>query len=536
MVVKALVLTALGFTIGFAQPARAADARQAPVPATLAEADALYYEGNCAGAVSVYRRHYYARETSEEEKDRILFRTSYCYLDLSQYDAAAEGFHAFLKRFPGNEEARLRFAQALFQLKKYEDARDHALAIKEEPYATEATLLAAQAEIELGDTQSAVERLNKARVSDEWRPIFFYWLGVAKAREHDLRIAESYFRYAGSIAPADSWVREESWNWLSQIRSDSAFRGTVVLGYFYDSNLAQQSIVFTDNLGVPLEATPKEESYYGDDGFYVGAELSYRLLQKRKWNLGVFAGGSATHYSDFTSFNNQSLTGGFAGSYEINPKFTAGLTLKYLSSRYDYRYYQDYVIATPGLTFTAHENLFFHFEIPYTWYARTRFSETYGPALSSRYFFRGGSVFGGLSYARTTSEKATYYVVSSLAYVLTGNMFSNYETQGRFLGVTINLPWNLFATVQVSSYLTDYDREDIPSDAVQSAAAARSDDLLTLGADLTWVPYPNTWSLSLAYNYSKNESTGLQGLALANQVSDYNYNRSYVLLSTTLSF
>lgn len=195
------------------------------------------------------------------------------------------------------------------------------------------------------------------------------------------------------------------------------------------------------------------------------------------------------------------------------------------------------MIFTPGISSALTPDLFLRFEIPFTVYIKTRFSQTYAPSLSARYGLGFGTLFGGLNYSRTKNGSAASFTdYSGFAYVDSGFMFGSYETYGKFIGFTFGLPLSLFATVQASSYITNYEKEKIPSASLQASYGSRGDKLSTYGFDLSRVMIQDVWSLAASFNHSENRSSGLQGLVSGNEVSDYNYSRNYFLFSSTLGF
>lgn len=329
-----IALLYLAWGLGFA-----AESRAEADPELLKKADAFYQAGNCIGAVNAYRDIYYQQHPSPADRDLVIFRTSYCYLQLGQTEAAAKGFQDIVDRYPQNDEARLRLAQALFQLRRAATARDHALLVEAEPLRAEATLLAAQADLELGDYQLAFNRLNRAQVNADWKPIFLYWLGIAKFRIGNSKQAEAYFRMANNLSPPGLWVKKESVNWIDQIHGgERTLHGSLTFGYFIDSNVAQQSVLTTNNSGVPIESAPKPSSYYKDTGFLLAADASWRILQNEKWSLFSLANFSTPLYRLYTSYDNENLSGGLTGSYRFSPATSADLSAKYLNSRYHFKY------------------------------------------------------------------------------------------------------------------------------------------------------------------------------------------------------
>lgn len=503
----------------------------------LKDAETAYQQGNCAAVIKSYRKAYYQYAVTAFEKNLILFRTSYCYLQLGQLPEASKGFEKFLQTFPDHDEARLRLAQAYFQQRDFARARSQLSEVAIGSFSLEAILLAAQADIELNDAERAVARLQATTVPVEWQPIFFYWQGVASYTVGNRDRALSYFRSARNLAPDTLWVKKEADAWLVQIAKDNRwFHGSLGLGYFSDGNVGQQSILTVDSAGVPNQPAPHEDSYYKDEGYNINAELSARLYYSPKWSL-IFSGDFASpFYKSYKAYNNQNTSGTIYGGMQVSRKVSAGLSAKYLNSRYDYAYSQDYIIATPQASWLVSPNVALSFDVPVTFYVKTRFSKSFAPSVTARFAVEPGSLFVGTSYSKTSGTPATYSDSAGAAYILSGNMFSNYRTLGLFAGLTINLPERFFSTLQLSSYGTSYDKELVLGNSRESHYAQREDKLFSYGLDISRVMIPDRWSLSLSYNYSTNKSSGFQGLASGGYISDYNYTRPYLLVSSTLGF
>lgn len=512
------------------------EASAVTISEALAKANAFYDKSDCASAISAYKKIYSNILLTADDKDLITFRSSYCYLQNEQFLEAANGFEKIVEKFPDQDEARLRLAQALFRLRKTHLAQENAAKVTEPSLLVEASLLAAQAEIELGKPEDAIKRLNGVKINKEWFPIFYYWVAVAYFHDGDLRSAKSYFQAAERHSPDNLWVKKEARTWLKQMGEDKWLHGSLVLGYLMDGNLAQQSVLTTDSNGVPTESGPKQSSYYEDDALYLGANVSARLLNESNWSLFSSTSFSSPFYKIYSNYNYKNISTGLSANYKITPSLAADFSTRYLDTRYGSTYAQDYLIFTAGLSGAITPNFYFHVESPFTAYIRTKHYRSYGFAASLRYAFSFATVFGGANYSKTTGPQALYYSYGTLAYVLSGSMFSNSESFSRYLGVSLNLPLDLLLTLQASSSETNYDAENLPAGTLQSSYAARQDSTKTYAVDISKVIIPEVWSIAAAYSYTSNKSIGLQGLASGGQVSDYNYTRPYWMFTTTLGF
>lgn len=517
----------LGFLFVISFPTLAYDIKEA-----MEAAGELYDNGNCSGAIEAYRKIHERNVLSQEDNELLVFRSAYCYLNIGQYDAAERGFSYILKRYPDHAEARIKLAQSYYGQKKLNQAREQALKIKDANYLAEATLFAVQIDLEQGDSRSAINRLEKAKFNDEWRPIFFYWKGVARYQHGQYDLAESYFRAAQNIAPEQLWVKKAAADWTTQLNKEKAWlSGSVTMGYIFDSNLGQMSILVTDSSGYAAETGPKPSSYYRDTAYYLSGDLNARLLYHPRLSLNSFVGWSSPFYRTYKSYNNENLNLGVASGYKLNQKASVGLSAKYLNARYNYNYSQDYLYLTPETSYAILPELLAHLEVPVTFYLRSRFSKTYGPSASLRYGFEGGSAVIGASYSHTEGQKGVYYGKANSASLVDGFMFSNYDSLGAFFGGTIYLPEDLILSTQVALYRTAYRSEDVSGYNDKS----RDDSLHVYSGDLR-KSLGEHWSVGATYTHSRNSSRGFQSLASTSYIADYNYSRDYWMFSTTVNF
>jgi tetratricopeptide (TPR) repeat protein len=526
------ISAALAFLVFFNTESRAADLE------TLRYfANDFYQKGDCTSAVNAYKQIYYNSDATEGDRDTVIFRTSYCYVQLRQLDAAVTGFQLIVNKYPQQDEARLRLAQTHFQLGQFLLARDEALHVKDPNFLMDAVLLAAQADIELGDPLLAIQELSSVNVNKDWWPTYCYWFGVAYYHNGDSKRAASYFALAINKSPPNLWVIKDARAWLNQLhREQKWIHGSVTFGYFYDGNVAQQSVVGTDANGVALTTGPTPSSYYTDNGFLISTALSVRLVDEKKWNLYSSFGFSSPFYNSYTNYNNQNYSAGLASAFKLSSTWSADLSAKFIDSRYDSVYYQDYLSLLGGLSGPITPKLSFRFELPYTAYMNTRFSKSYGTGMSLHYALPFASVFLGENYSETKGAYATYATSGTSAYLYSGTMFSNYESSGTYAGFNLPFYKQFSVTLQGASTTTNYARENLPLGTYQYSYPNRSDRLLSYTAEVSGPVIPDLWFVSFAYSYYQNKSVGLQGFASSSEISDYNYNRPYWILSSTLGF
>ncbi len=504
----------------------------------LTQANEFYQKGDCASAINAYQKIANDAASAEADKDLANFRSSYCYLDSKQIDAAIAGFQRVVGKYPQNDEARFRLAQALSQADRYKEARDEALKIKDSGLLPEAVLLAAQQDLELGEPVSAINLLSSVKVTGDATAIYAYWLGVAEYRDGDVPKAEYYFKYAISKSAPDLWVISESKGWLETIRKEKAWaHGSATFGYFYDGNVAEQSLLSVDSNNFPIQSAPLSSSYYTDNGYEVAANLTFRLVNEKRWNLYTSLSYSTPFYSVYSNYNNEVYTASVASSYKISTFWSTDLTAKYIDSRYAAVYYQDYLSLTAGVNSQLTKKLSARFEVPFTMYMNTTFSKLYGGNLSAHYLVPFGTIYAGESvYKVSGGPVATFTASGNTASLNSGTMFVNYNSNSTYLGTTVPLIRDFHITGQVSLTNVSYNKELVPSGTVQASIADRSDKTWAYSAELAGPLKANFWFASLSYTYTKDTSAGLQGLPSSGQISSYSYTRPYWLLTTTVTF
>ena len=330
---------------------------------------------------------------------------------------------------------------------------------------------------------------------------------------------------------------ESVYCWQRTSKSGLSVHGSVNIGYFSDGNVAQESVLSTDANGVPTQTGPNPSSYYTDTGYLVGAGVSIRLFNEKKWNLYSSFSFSSPYYASYTNYNNQVYSASLASSYKISSFWSSDFSVRYIDSRYDQVYYQDYLNLVAGIGGPITRKLYFRFELPYTIYVDTKFAKSYGANMNFHYYgFSFASFFIGQSFADTTGPYASYVNSAGSAAYVSGSMFTNYESSSTYLGVTIPLIRDFHVTGQMSSGTVNYKGENFPLGTTQASVASRSDHTLTYSAELGGPILTNLWFVNLSYTYTNNRSSGFQGLASSFTIADYNYTRPYWLLNTTLAF
>ena len=90
-------------------------------------------------------------------------------------------------------------------------------------------------------------------------------------------------------------------------------------------------------------------------------------------------------------------------------------------------------------------------------------------------------------------------------------------------------------SAQVSTYQTNYKKEDLPTN-INVPTAARSDSMVQAQVELSGEIIKDLWSGGLSYTATSNKSSGFQGLSSGGWTSNYTYDRGYVLLRTTIVY
>ncbi len=501
------------------------------------EADQAYEFGDCFAAINGFRRAVSRTSLTDEQKQKALFRSSYCYLEVGNAPAAEEGFGRYLKRFPADAEARMKYAQALYQNRKFAEARENAALIKEPSLLEEAWLLNALSSIEMGEESRAIDFLKSVESSAEMKPVFAYWLGVAYYKYGSLGKSRDAFQNAQKLAPATHWVRDSAQTWIDQLNGELKFlRGNFTLGYLWDSNIGQQSLVTVDANEDALSPAPSEKTYIKDVAYWVSTSLTALLFHGRKLQLYTTLDASSPFYQQSPAYNSQSLGASVAVQTKLASTLMAGATARYLDSRYNYHYVQDYLIFSPNITWFPTGRFYLRGDLSYTFYIRTNIGRIFSPRLNANYALADWiSITGGASFVRARGQTAYYTSYYGIPYLAFGSQFSRYTSRGLNAGFTLSLPseWTFIASA--GRTWTEYEFENLAQTGGVRTYPNRGDKTWSFSGDLSH-PLAKNLSLGGSLTYTINRSNGFQGTPSSNVRSDYNYDRLYTLISTTFSF
>lgn len=501
-------------------------------------ANNLYQESRCEEAISAYERIYRANKNDLQTKALSLYRIGYCELQLENWERSAIFFFAFLKLFPEDNEARFRRMQALEKLKDWSELIITGEKITKGEFYPPARLMMAQAYLAQDNSTEAARLLRSSRVNGEWRKIFHYWLGVSSYQAGRSPLAAKIFEKIKAASPDKTdWLHSGSRQWLKKIQRDKKrFHGRFTLGFVYDSNVEEQSLVNTSSTGVPSETGPSPSTYESDSGLNLDLYLSYRLLERRNWTLYTIASANALYYRRDFEFSTQGLSIGIGSAIKLSRKFSLSTAIRYLDSRYDNSYYQDYLISDINLSYMLSSTASIQVSLPYTIYLRSRFFKSLAPGIATSFYLHPFFVSGGYSYTQTTGNKAEFSVSSGLLSLDAGTINGLYESHQLFLSLTTNLSNSTSVTGQIAYYNTQYEAENIPSGSGVSGSDPREDRLWTIGISAAKSIIPELLSLTAGFTFYSNESTGLQGLSDGEEAADYNYNRSVWSLNSVLIF
>lgn len=502
------------------------------------EADQAYEFGDCFAAINGFRRAVSRTALTEEQKKKALFRSSYCYLDLGNAPAAAEGFGRYLQKFSDDSEARLKYAQALYQLRKFREARENADLVNEPSLLEEAWLLSVLSSLDMDDNSHAISFIEKLDASAEMKPVFAYWLGVAYYKYGSMSKSRDAFLRAQKLAPANHWVRESSKPWLDQLRNELKFlRGTFTLGYLWDSNVGQQSLVTVDAEENALSPAPSEKTYIKDVAYWVSTSVTALLYHSRKLQLYTSLDASSPFYQQSKAYNNQNLGASVLAQTRISTALMAGATARFLDTRYNYHYVQDYFVFSPNVTWFPTGRFFLRGDITYTHYLRTNIGRIYSPRVNANYSFADWLlVTGGASFTRARGQTAYYTSYYGIPYLAVGTQFSRYTSRGLNAGFTFYVPGDWTFATAVSRTWTDYEFENLAQTSGARSYPDRGDKTWTFSGDVSHPLVKDLLAISASVTYTMNRSNGFQGTPSSNVRSDYNYNRLYTLISSTLSF
>ena len=506
-------------------PSGAGAARLPSSAETERKADEYYQNGNCVKSMALYRSIYHRPDASPDLKDLIRFRASYCYLELHQDLAAKKGFEEFLKSYPQHDEARLKFAEALFRVRDYEASRKNALLVKEASRRADALLLAAHSDMALRDYKLALYHLNPDLVEEAWRPVFSFWKGVAAYKYGDLALSRSYFQDSKSSSPPDLWTKLKSDEWLAQVESDLRWvHVRLSLGYFTDNNIGQASYLPVDSNGNPVVAAPYSPSYISDRGATVGAGLTFLIYHSRPFRLYSSFDLAAPYHTFNKAYANETLVTSMTGQMPLGSDLELSISPKYTSSKYDWAYYQNSIALESDLTWNASDLLRTSLALGISRNVRTRPSTTYSVSAGANYSFARAS-FRERSWSRRR-RGATHPIGFPFSFGLCS------PTPARLSG-HFAVPLDL---AEAAASLRPKYAPRIFARTSAAAMAARNDSSTTLSGELSRTLIANLWYLSAGLNYTMNRSEGFQGIPTSVSVAHYSYNRAYASVTTTLNY
>lgn len=515
----------------------------APDRDKLSRANELYSAGDCQKAVVLYGAVQSELKLDEGMSQQVLFKKSYCHLNLKQYDLAERGFSAYLKKDPQNSEALLRLAEVAFDQGHYEKSRSEALKVKSAEYVSEARIFAARSDLELGHYELAIKELNSIQDA-QWKPVVAYWKGIAQYRSDENDLALSEFQTANSSSTSESWVKAESQSWIDKIKKDTRWvSGYITVGALSDSNVAQSS---TGNLkgggGGPgsdsrTPPTVTDSTAISDKGSWFAAGLSVNPYTTYSKSFSFDLSFSTPNYStENKSYNYRSYLADVSSNFRTDAGDWWGVKLEYLKSYYDTTESESYLIFDPYYSWNVNSDWSLKFLLTYNKYLKTTKSSVITPAVSTYYGL--SSTFGlkgSLSYAIGQGEQAVYTNATPPA-VASGTMFSNYSTYGATLGYWWQIQSDLEFSGQASYSKTSYKHEDAAPPANSPAPDDRSDTLTQYSFDLLYTVIPSKWTFDLSATISNNKSKGYQGVPTYGSFTTYTYDRKYYMLTTTWSF
>jgi TolA-binding protein len=502
---------------------------------TLANAEEAYENGDCKTAIKLYEPISQNKTLAAETQSLAVFRIAYCHYSNGEAELAEKNFRKYLKLFPKDEEARLRYAESLFQQGKWTTVIQDTQRSQGSWSKSELDLLIGRSYLELRAPETAIRYFATIPAGSAMDATATYWRAVAHYQRGDRRAARIQFDHARQIKNAPEWIREYSNDWIRQIKQElSWLQGSLTLGYFYDGNLgftSSQSV--NPTTGQPLLYAPNESSYIKDHGFLINPRLYGTLFERHPFSMSYELEATKPFYLNNHSYENETLSASLSMKYILSSRLKLGLESKYLDSRYHYLYYQDFLSFNPNASFSIDRKWNVSIAIPYTLYRITRNLTLISPSVNARYQITPNlNLNAGINLSVTSGEKATY-TATSPAYVSTGTMFSNSTALGANLGMGIQLPKGFYFSAQAGIYSTKYAAE---SAGVSGTAQARSDQLLLYSADLYFDWIKDSVGLDLSYSQFTNTSRGFQGIAYDTTMSTYNYKRPYVLFSTQIRF
>jgi tetratricopeptide (TPR) repeat protein len=505
-------------------------------PPDFQAADSAYEKGDCFAAINLYREAVSAFHLSKEERLHALQNTAFCHLEIDDAANAVVGLRSFLSAVPDDQESRIRLVRALYQLHRYRDAREEAARVTDPAYLEEAWLTSAVSSIELEEPLAAVDLLDHVEASPEMRPALDYWKGVARFHNRDYPEARDAFQQAIGEAPKDHWVHSAAKTWMNQI--DAAIQrlhGDFALGWIFDNNVAQRTLVTLGPGGVPATPTPNDATYIKDRAFWVSMDLTYLFLYHRYLQIGLETEASGPFYQNHPAYDDQNLSASAYANFSIAPQTSVGATIKYWDNRYKFNYYQNFFVVDPYVNWTPGEKWTFHADLGYTFYLDTSVGRLFSPVVSARYQWKEGlAPFFSAFYTRARGQKAIY-LPGSPEIVASGTAFSRYISRGLTAGAEVELLDELTVTTELTRSWTNYDHEYLPPNP-PPPRLDRGDDAWIYYLQL-YHPFGKSGIYSSgAVTYTENHSHGFQDVPGNNPRNDYNYERWYILLTLGVKF
>lgn len=503
----------------------------------LALADQAYQRGDCVRSINDYRE-IYLHSRVRDHKFLAVYRMSYCYLNLGQPNSAVLGFGTLLKVDPQNQDVRLKYAQALLAIGKYELAIDHANHIQEQTFFIDKSMVVLQALVQSGQPLKAIEFTEQIQVPRDWRPVFEYWKGVAWFNHGDLIEARLAFIGARDISPTDLWVRSAAQEWIDIIaREMRVVRGSASFGYFIDSNIGQQTTVRLNTSYDPISIAPNSSTYTDDTAFWGSFSLSFLMYNARLLQIISGIDASSPFYQNNREYNNQNYSLYLGFLLKPSTKVTMGATARATDSRYNHVYYQDTVSFTPEINIYPYSGMALHGEIGFSQQITTKFARSVSPSGSGSVRLSDWiTLLAGFSFTRARGETASYNTNTGVPVLVSGSSFSRYTSRGGYLGLSFALPLELNLTTQYSRFWTNYEYENLTYGTGRSLGTSRKDKMITYYGELSRAVFSPNFVLAGSITYTENRSDGAQGYPVNYYISNYNYDRLVTKFSATFYF
>lgn len=516
----------------------------------LAKANEQYLAGNCARAVELYTAAQSEPNLGTADVSQILFKRSYCQLNLGNNAEAESGFIAYLSKDPTHAEATVRLAEAQLNLGAYNRAKLTANKVPPGDFKPEAVVIAARAAMDSGETTESIKILNSYQEPGSWKSAFLYWKGVAHYKNDERSLALKAFQNAKLSSTPDSWVISESQAWIERIGSDDKlFGGSLTLGYLSDSNVAQSATTNVAgggaNPGEPGGGKKGElisvgdSSTIKDSGYYLSGELKLTPYNRNTKNISASLSYSSPYYSKSSnsSYNYRVYTFEVGGNFKTSGGDWWGIKAQSLKTYYDTTESEGYTVLSPYYYLNITNSWNFRFDYSYSKYTKTTGSSTHSASASTYYGFTNNlGVRSSLSYTKGVGEKAVYIGTTNPPTITSGSAFSNYATMGLSIGFWSRILSKLEGGLTGSYYKTTYAHESAPTPTGVNEPSDRVDSLTQYSAYLSYPLIENRWTLDFSGTISKNSSTGYQGLPTYGSLTTYTYERSYSMLSTSFYF